>query len=444
MTDRSLAVVVLAAGKGTRMRSDRPKVLHEVAGRPMLGHVIAAAEALGAARIIVVAAPGMEAVAKAAHPHPVAIQTEQRGTGDAVKAAREILAGFSGDVLVLYGDCPLIRAETLAGMRRARADETVTVLGIRIQGESPYGRLVLGADGTLDRIVEALDATDDERRIDLCNSGVMLIDGAHLFGLLDRIGSANAKGEYYLTDIIREARKAGLIARVAEAPAEEALGVNSRAELAAAEAHMQVRLREAAMENGATLLDPATVWFSFDTRLGRDVTVGQSVVFGPGVTVADRVEIRAFCHIEQAEIATRAIIGPFARLRPGARIGEAAHIGNFVEIKNAVIDAGAKANHLAYIGDAEVGAGANIGAGTITCNYDGFKKDRTIIGAGAFIGSDVTLVAPVTIGPGAFVGAGSTVTDDVPGDALVVARARQMVKPGWAGSFRVKNAKTKG
>jgi len=439
MIDSPLAVVVLAAGKGTRMRSDRAKVLHEVAGRSMLGHVVAAAEALGAVRIVVVVAPGMDAVARAAHPHMVAVQAEQRGTADAVKAAREALAGFAGDVLVLYGDCPLIRPETLVRMRRERRDEAVTVLGIRVPGESPYGRLILGADGTLDRIVEALDATEQERRVDLCNSGVMLIDGARLFPLLDGIGAANAKGEYYLTDIIGQARKAGFVARVVEAPAEEALGVNSRAELAVAEAHMQARLRAAAMDDGATLTDPQTVWFSFDTRLGRDVTVGPSVVFGPGVKVGDRVEIRAFCHIEQAEIGTGAIIGPFARLRPGARIGEAAHIGNFVEVKNALVDAGAKANHLAYIGDAEVGTGANIGAGTITCNYDGFKKHKTIIGAGAFIGSDTTLVAPVTIGPGAFVGAGSTVTEDVPGDALAVARGRQAVKPGWAQTFRAKN-----
>jgi bifunctional UDP-N-acetylglucosamine pyrophosphorylase/glucosamine-1-phosphate N-acetyltransferase len=442
MTDRPLAVVVLAAGKGTRMRSDRPKVLHPVAGRPMLAHVLAAAEALSPEKVVLVLAPGMDAVAKAAHPHTVAIQEAQHGTADAVKAARGALAGFGGDVLVLYGDCPLIRGETLARMRRERLDEAVTVLGIRVQGPSAYGRLILGADGTLDRIVETLDAKPEEL-VDLCNSGVMLIDGKHLFPLLDAIGSSNAKGEYYLTDIVGEARRKGLTARVVEAPAVEALGVNSRAELAEAEAQMQARLRASAMEKGATLIDPSTVWLSFDTKLGRDVTVGPNVFFGPGVTIADRVEIRAFCHLEGAEVAEDAIIGPFARLRPGARIGAGAHVGNFVEVKNARLDAGAKANHLAYLGDAEIGAGANIGAGTITCNYDGFNKHRTIVGAGAFIGSDTTLVAPVKVGAGAFVGAGSTVTDDVPDDALAIARGRQSVKLGWARAFRAGRTKKK-
>ena len=442
MTDRPLAVVVLAAGKGTRMRSERPKVLHPVAGRPMLAHVLAAAEALSPERIVVVLAPGMEAVAKAVQPHAVAIQETQRGTADALKAAGKALSGFGGDVLVLYGDCPLIQAETLARMRLERRQEAITVLGIRVQGDSAYGRLILAADGTLDRIVETLDAKPEEL-VDLCNSGVMLIDGKHLFSLLDAIGSANAKREYYLTDIVGEARRKGLLARVVEAPAVEALGVNSRAELAEAEAQMQARLRAAAMENGATLIDPSNIWLSFDTKLGRDVTIGPSVFFGPGVTIGDRAEIRAFCHLEGAEVAEDAIVGPFARLRPGARIGAGAHVGNFVEVKNALLDAGAKANHLAYLGDAEIGAGANIGAGTITCNYDGFNKHRTIVGAGAFIGSDTTLVAPVKVGAGAFVGAGSTITDDVPDDALAIARGRQAVKPGWARAFRAGRAKKK-
>jgi bifunctional UDP-N-acetylglucosamine pyrophosphorylase/glucosamine-1-phosphate N-acetyltransferase len=267
----------------------------------------------------------------------------------------------------------------------------------------------------------------------------MLVESERLFGLIDGIGHANAKGEYYLTDIVAAADREGRVCRVVEAPAEEALGVNSRAELAAAEAIMQGRLRRAAMEGGATLIDPSSVWFSTDTELGRDVTVGPNVVFGPGVSVADNVEIRAFCHIERARIEAGAVIGPFARLRPGADIGPAAHIGNFVEVKNARIGAGAKANHLAYIGDADIGERTNIGAGTITCNYDGFNKHRTTVGAGAFIGSDATLVAPVTIGAGAFVGAGSVVTENVPAEALAVARGRQVVKPGWATSFRAKN-----
>lgn len=446
MTDRPLAVIVLAAGKGTRMRSAIPKVLHKVAGRSMIGHVVGAAEVLGAKPVVVVVAPGMDDVAAAVKPHAVAIQHTQNGTADAVKAAREALAGFVGDVLILYGDCPLIQPETLARMRQERRDEAVTVLGIRVRGVSPYGRLVLAEDGTLDRIVEALDATDAERRIDLCNSGVMLIDGSRLFALLDSIGNGNAKGEYYLTDIVAAARASGSVCRVVEAPAQEALGVNSRTELSVAEAALQTRLRRKAMENGATLVDPKSVWFAFDTVLGRDVTVEPNVVFGPGVTVGDGVEIRAFSHIEKAVVENGAIIGPYARLRPGASIGEGAHIGNFVEVKNARIDKGAKANHLSYIGDADVGAGANIGAGTITCNYDGFNKSRTTIGAGAFIGSDTTLVAPVTVGAGAFTGAGSTVTEDVPDDALAIARGRQAVKPGWAAAFRAKQraAKNKG
>jgi bifunctional UDP-N-acetylglucosamine pyrophosphorylase/glucosamine-1-phosphate N-acetyltransferase len=446
MIDRPLAAIVLAAGKGTRMRSATAKVLHKVAGRSMLAHVVATAQTAGAAPIVVVVAPGADAVVTAVAPNPTAIQAEQLGTGDAVKAAREVLTGFTGDVIVLYGDSPLIRPQTLAAMRSQRRDEAITVLGIRIPGASPYGRLVQSADGALERIVEALDATEEERRIELCNSGVMLIDGAHLFALLDRLGNANAKGEYYLTDIIGIARQAGLGCRVVEAPAEEALGVNSRAELAAAERVMQARLRRAAMDNGATLIDPDSVWFSFDTKLGRDVTVEPNVVFGTGVAVGDGVTIRAFSHIDQATVADDAIIGPYARLRPGASIGRGAHIGNFVEIKNARIDDGAKANHLAYIGDAEIGAGANIGAGTITCNYDGFHKSRTSVGAGAFIGSDATLVAPVTVGAGAFVAAGSTITDDVPADSLALGRGRQVTKPGWATTFRARNraAKDKG
>jgi bifunctional UDP-N-acetylglucosamine pyrophosphorylase / glucosamine-1-phosphate N-acetyltransferase len=438
MTDRPLAVVVLAAGKGTRMRSALPKVLHKVAGRSMVGHVIAAAEALGAAQVVVVLAPGMDSVAEAVKPHKIAIQHDQNGTADAVKVAREALSGFAGDVLILYGDCPLIQPETLARMRTERRDEAVTVLGIRVPAPSAYGRLVTTKDGALERIVEALDANEAERAIDLCNSGVMLVDGKQIFPLLDSIGNDNAKSEYYLTDIVEAARKGGGTCRVVEAPADEALGVNSRAELAVAEGVMQTRLRAKAMENGATLIDPKSVWFAHDTKLGQDVTVEPNVVFGPGVTIGDGVEIRAFSHLEKATVETGAIIGPYSRLRPGASIGEGAHVGNFVEVKNSRIDAGAKANHLSYIGDADVGAAANIGAGTITCNYDGFNKTRTVIGAGAFIGSNATLVAPVKIGAGAFTGAGSTITKDVPDDALAVGRGRQIMKSGWAAEFRAK------
>jgi len=444
MTHQPLAVIVLAAGKGTRMRSALPKVLHQVAGWPMVSHVVSAAKALNADPVVVVLAPGMDEVARVMNPHAaIAIQHAQNGTADAVKAAREALAGFAGDVLILYGDCPLVTVDTLARMRQERRDEAVTVLGIRVPPPSAYGRLVVDADGTLDRIVETLDATEAERQINLCNSGIMLIDGSHLFGLVDSIGKDNAKGEYYLTDIVEAARRAGLTCRVFEAPAEEALGINSRAELAAAEAAMQARLRLKAMENGATLIDPNTVWFAADTVLGRDVTVEPNVVFGRGVTIGDRVEIRAFSHIERATVEDGAIIGPYARLRPGAIIGEGAHIGNFVEIKNARIGKGTKANHLSYIGDAEVGAGANIGAGTITCNYDGLQKHHTTIGAGAFIGSDTTLVAPVTVGAGAFTAAGSTITENVPDNALAIARGRQAVKADWATEFKVRRQRSK-
>ena len=439
MTDSYTAAVILAAGKGTRMKSGLPKVMHAIAGRPMIGHVMASLAPLGCDPAVVVVAPGMDRVARAVAPAPVAIQHEQLGTGDAVLAAREALAGFSGDVLVLYGDTPFISTATLRRLldrRRAADDPAVVVLGMRPDDPAEYGRLVLAGDGTLDAIVEFRDADSGQRAIGLCNSGVMAIDGRRLFGLLDQVGNANAKGEYYLTDIIAIARAQGFVCGVVEAPAEELMGINSRAELAVAEALLQDRMRAQAMSEGATLIDPRTVYFSHDTRLGRDVVIGPSVVFGPGVTVGDEVEIRAFCHIEGARIEDGAIIGPFARLRPGTELGPGVHIGNFVEVKNGRLGAGAKANHLAYIGDASVGAASNVGAGTIVCNYDGFDKTRTEIGAGSFIGSNSTLVSPLQIGDGAFVAAGSVITRDVPADALAVARGRQTDKPGWAGKFR--------
>jgi bifunctional UDP-N-acetylglucosamine pyrophosphorylase/glucosamine-1-phosphate N-acetyltransferase len=435
----AIACVILAAGKGTRMKSALPKVLHPLAGRSMVGHVLQAVASLAPERVAVVVGPDMETVTKAVAPVPSVIQTQQLGTADAVRAADPILEGFAGDVLVLYGDTPLLTPETLARMvaaRRGAGDPAVVVLGFRPADPGAYGRLILDLDGGLDRIVEYADANPAERSVGLCNAGLMAFDGRRLAELLAAIGSDNAKGEFYLTDAVGLARQRGWGCAVVEAEADEVLGVNSRAELAGAERILQNRLRRAAMDNGATLLDPETVYFSTDTRLGRDVVVAPNVVFGPGVTIADRVEIKAFCHLEQVTVAEAAIIGPYARLRPGAEIGPGAHIGNFVEIKNATVAAGAKVNHLTYIGDATIGAKANIGAGTITCNYDGFAKHRTEIGAGAFIGSNASLVAPIRIGDGAIVGAGSTVTQDIEADALSVARGRQQSYPGWAARFR--------
>ena len=449
MPAHETAVVLLAAGKGTRMKSDLPKVLHPLAGLPLVNHALAAAESVGAARCAVVVGPGMEDVAKAVAPHPAPVQENQQGTGDAVLAARDAMAGFgegAGDatILVLYADTPLIGAKTLSRMIDARrGGAAVVVLGFRPDDPAAYGRLILDKAGGLESIVEYRDATDSQRAVTLCNSGVMAVSAEHLWGLLERVGNDNAKGEYYLTDIVALARGDGLACAVVEGDAAEMLGINSRNDLAAAEAVWQQARRAAAMAEGATLLDPATVWFSHDTVLGRDVVVGPSVFFGPGVTVADGAEIKAFCHLEGAEIGSGATVGPFARLRPGAKIGAGARIGNYVEVKNAVLGEGAKANHLSYIGDAEVGAGANIGAGTITCNYDGFLKHRTIIGEGAFIGSNTAIVAPVTIGKGALVGAGSTITADVPDDAIAVARGEQTVREGAAVQYRARKTEEK-
>ena len=441
MPNNKAAAIVLAAGKGTRMKSKLPKVMHRIAGRTLVGHVLDHLQPLDLARVVVVIAPGMDDVAKEVAPHGVAYQAEQRGTGHAVGSARAALQDFSGDILVVYGDTPFVSTETLRRMfdRRREADNpAIVVLGMRPLDPSGYGRLVLGADGSLDRIVEHKDASPAERAIGLANSGVMAIDGSVAWKLVDRLDDKNAKGEFYLTDIVAFARQDGRRCAVVEAPAEELLGVNSRSELAGAEALFQTRARLTAMENGATLTDPASVFFAADTRVGRDVVIGPNVQFGPGVEIADEVEIRAFCHIEGARIESGAIIGPFARLRPGSTIGAGAHVGNFVELKAAELGAGAKANHLTYLGDTTVGARSNIGAGTITCNYDGFTKSRTVIGAGAFIGSDTALVAPVTVGDGAIVAAGSVITHDVPADALALARQQQVDKPGWAAKFRAR------
>ena len=437
------AIVILAAGKGTRMKSRRPKVLHAVAGEPMLHHVLVTARTLTPERLIVVLGPDMEEVSNSlpagAPPAEIAIQQERLGSGHAVQMAKPALDGFSGDVLVLYGDVPLITVETLRALLAVRrGGAALAVLAFEPNDSAAYGRLVLGPDGGLERIVERLDADAADAAISLCNSGIMVVDGAHLFALLNGLGNDNAKSEYYLTDIVAGARARGLGCVHAMAAPDEVMGINDRSQLAEAEAVLQTRLRQAAMKNGATLLDPATTWFSRDTILGEDVTVGPNTVFGPGVRVADGVEIRAFCHLEGAEVGAGAIVGPYARLRPGADIGEGAHIGNFVEVKQARVEKGAKINHLSYIGDARVGAGANIGAGTITCNYDGFTKALSDIGAGAFIGSNSALVAPVVIGDGAVVAAGSVITRDVAADAIAVARGEQSERPGAAARRRDK------
>jgi bifunctional UDP-N-acetylglucosamine pyrophosphorylase/glucosamine-1-phosphate N-acetyltransferase len=374
------------------------------------------------------------------------MQKQRLGTGHAVMAAREALAGFDGDVLVVYGDTPLISAATLRRMlaaRRSPENPAVVVLGFRPRDPGAYGRLIVDGRGHLQAIAEAKDANPEQRAVNLCNSGVMAVDGRMLFDLLDRVGNDNAKGEYYLTDMVQIARADGLGCDVVEGGEAELIGINSRADLARAEAMLQDELRAKAMAEGATLIDPATVFFSADTTLGRDVTVGPFVVFGAGVTVSDNVTIRPFCHLEDVVIENGASIGPYARLRPGARIGPDAHIGNFVEIKNATVESGAKVNHLTYIGDARVGAKANVGAGTITCNYDGFFKDHTDIGAGAFIGSNTSLVAPVKVGDGAITGAGSVIVRDIPADSLALTRGPHTEKPGWARRFRERRGQEK-
>ena len=443
------AIIILAAGSGTRMKSARPKVLHAVAGRSMIGHVVAEAKRLGG-RIMVVTAPGHDDVRRAVAPVETCIQKIPRGTGDAVRAALVALgaakATKDAPVVIAYGDMPCVTADVLRGVLRAlpKKGGGLAVLGFHVEGDNAYGRFVTDTAGHLERIVEARDASAAERRITLCNSGLMAATSVRLLSeLLSKLTTNNAKGEYYLTDAVALARGRGLECTIAVGPGDELLGVNSRADLALAEAVMQNRLRARALAAGTTLIDPSTVWFSVDTRLGRDTVVGPNVWFGPGVTVGKEVEIRPHCHIEGARVGDGCIIGPFARLRPGTVIGTGAHIGNFVEIKAARVAAGAKINHLSYIGDAEVGAEANIGAGTITCNYDGFDKHVTKIGARSFIGSDVALVAPVRVGAGAVVGAGSVITRNVPSGALAVARGAQqnIAKGGTVYLARKKAAK---
>ncbi len=447
------ALIVLAAGQGTRMNSDRPKVLHEVAGAPIFAHALASGAALEPERRVLVVGHGAEDVAAAAREIDpeiaIAVQMQQQGTGHAVAQARGALEGFSGDAVVLYGDTPFIRPETLEAMRTARAaGHAVVVLGFEAADPARYGRLVMEGQELL-RIVEFKDASADERAITLCNSGVLCADAETLFALIDRVRNDNASGEYYLTDIVGLAREDGLSVTAVTCPEEETLGVNSRADLAAAEAVFQSRARAEALETGVTLVAPETVFFSHDTVIGRDVTVEPNVVFGPGVTVETGATIRAFSHLEGAHVSAGAVVGPYARLRPGAEISENARIGNFVEIKNAEVGAGAKVNHLTYIGDASIGEGANIGAGTVTCNYNGVQKFRTEIGAGAFIGSSTMLVAPVTVGSGAMTASGSVITKNVPADALALTRPPQVVKEGAAKRLfemykKVRNSSAKG
>ncbi|EYD71282.1 bifunctional UDP-N-acetylglucosamine diphosphorylase/glucosamine-1-phosphate N-acetyltransferase GlmU [Limimaricola hongkongensis] len=448
----STALIVLAAGRGTRMNSDLPKVLHEIGSAPLLHHAMAAGMALEPSRMIVVAGHGAAAVEKSVTAFDEGIvtvrQDSQEGTGHAVSQARAALDGFAGDAIVLYGDTPFIRPETLKAMLAARARADVVVLGFEAADPGRYGRLVTTGD-SLDRIVEFKDADDATRAITLCNSGVIAADCRTLFELLDRVGNDNASGEYYLTDIVGLAREAGLSAEVVRCDEAETLGINTRAELAAAEAAFQARRRTEAMEDGVTLLAPETVIFARDTVVGRDTVIEPHTVFGPGVTIESGARIRAFSHLEGCHVSRGATVGPFARLRPGAELAEDVHVGNFVEIKNAQLGTGAKVNHLTYIGDADIGAGTNVGAGTITCNYDGVFKHRTTVGRDAFIGSNTMLVAPVTLGDGAMTATGTVVTHNVPAGDMAVGRARQANKPGFATRFfdklrAAKAAKSKG
>ncbi len=448
------AAVILAAGKGTRMKSDVPKVMHAVAGRPMIDWSIALAESVGCERIIVVAHPSQTGLI--AHVDArlgagcVAYQDPPMGTGHAVRVAEDALTGFEGDLAVLYGDSPLVPASAIEGLFAARADgAAIGVLGFETDAPHLYGRLVEGADGGLDAIIEAREATPAQLQIKLCNSGVMAGDAATMFRLLARVTNDNAKKEYYLTDLVRLAREEGLRARAVRCDQADLIGCDSKADLARAEAIFQTRRRTELLNAGVTMIAPETVFLSYDTEISADVLIEPNVFFGPGVRVASDVRIRAFSHLEGATIASGAEIGPFARLRPGADIGEDVRIGNFVEVKKTRLGKGSKANHLAYLGDGDVGAGANIGAGTIFCNYDGFFKYETRIGANAFVGSNSSLVAPVTIGDGAYIGSGSVVTKPVPADALAVTRPEQRNIEGWAKDFRAKKtaakaARTKG
>ncbi len=447
-----VSVIVLAAGQGTRMNSDTPKVLHQVAAAPLLHHALNLAHRLEPARIVTVTGHGGEAVAASASAYSEAVETvvqdPQLGTAHAVAQAAPLLEGIEGEAIVLYADTPLIREETLRAMLEARAKHAVVILGFDAKDPGRYGRLLTRGDELL-AIREYKDATEEERAITLCNSGVLCADTKTLLSLVAEVENDNAAGEYYLTDIVELARSRGLSAGVVLCDEAETLGVNTRAQLAEAEAAFQARARAEALENGVTLTAPDTVFFALDTYIGRDAVIGPNVLFGPGVTVESGAEIKGFCHLEGCHISRGATVGPFARLRPGAELAEDVHVGNFVEIKNAILDEGVKVGHLTYLGDAHVGEHSNIGAGTVTCNYDGVMKHRTVIGKRAFIGSDTMLVAPVTVGDGALTGSGSVITEDVPAEAVAIGRARQVTKPGLATRMfeklkSIKAAKAKG
>jgi bifunctional UDP-N-acetylglucosamine pyrophosphorylase/glucosamine-1-phosphate N-acetyltransferase len=433
-----VSVVVLAAGMGSRMNSDRPKVLHPLAGVPMLHHALSAARMLEPSRIVVVTGSGAEEVAAAVTAFDDSVETvlqePQLGTAHAVAQAAPLLAEAEGEAIVVYGDTPFVRPETLEAMRAARSRHEVVILGFEPADPLRYGRLIVDGDQLL-RIVEWKDATQAERAIPLCNSGVVCAGAKTLFRLVGLVGNDNAAGEFYLTDIVHLARAEGFSVGYVTCPEEETLGINTRAELAAAEAAFQARARAEALENGVTLTAPDTVFFALDSHIGRDAIIGPNVIFGPGVTIESGAEVKGFCHLEGCHISRGATVGPFARLRPGAELAEDVHVGNFVEIKNAVLDEGVKVGHLTYLGDAHVGEFTNIGAGTVTCNYDGVMKHHTEIGKNAFIGSDTMLVAPVTVGDGAMTASGSVITRDVPADALALGRARQEVKPGFVPLF---------
>jgi bifunctional UDP-N-acetylglucosamine pyrophosphorylase/glucosamine-1-phosphate N-acetyltransferase len=442
MTDQHrFAVVILAAGQGTRMRSDTHKVLHPIASRPLLLHLLDRVDALGADKRVVVVGKGRDQVEQALTGRDVIVvhQAEQKGTGHAVLQARDALKDYDGAIIVLYGDVPFVEAATLQRMIErldGKDGPGVVVLGFRPADPSVYGRIILGEGDHIAKMVEFRDATEEERQVDLCNSGMMAVRADDLFRWLGEVKNDNAAGEYYLPDVVNIAAAGGREVVAIEGDPYEATGVNSRAELAHLELEWQRRRREEALQEGATLIDPESVWFAYDTKLGRDVTVEPHVVFGPGVQVADGATIHAFSHIEGALIGMKASIGPFARIRPGTRLADRTKVGNFVELKKAEVAEGAKVNHLSYVGDASVGEKANIGAGTITCNYDGFGMYKTVIGAGAFIGSNTALVAPVTVGDGAIIGAGSVITEDVAPDSLAVERTEQKGIAGWAKRFR--------
>jgi len=447
-----VSLIILAAGMGSRMNSDLPKVLHQIGAAPMLHHAMAAGRSLDPSRIVVVAGFEAAQVRAAALSFDEAaeavVQDPQLGTAHAVAQAAALLADAEGDAIVLYGDTPFVRPETLAAMQAARGRHAVVVLGFQPRDPARYGRLIVNGD-QLDRIVEYKDATEVERAIPLCNSGVVCADAKTLFALVAAVGNANAAGEYYLTDIVEIARSRGLSAGVVICDEAETLGINTRAELSQAEAAFQSRARAEALDNGVTLTAPETVFFALDTHIGRDAVIGPNVIFGPGVTIESGAEIKGFCHLEGCHVSRGATVGPFARLRPGAELAEDVHVGNFVEIKNAVLDEGVKVGHLTYLGDAHVGEFTNIGAGTVTCNYDGVMKHRTTIGKRAFIGSDTMLVAPVTIGDDAMTASGSVITSDVPDTDMAIARNRQVNKPGLARKLmaklkEIKAAKAKG